>query len=437
MADDRIREAFDLLERDRPVPSLTFADALFERLVEERRAPTSPGRRSRQLLSPSVRKAMIAVAALAVAVAALIPLLPLARDRSRPGQLGPGEIAWVHRFSGMGGNVHSATVTASSSGPNIGFPSGPNLYGIEWELYHYGSDGRRRWTLTSVLRSPTIPIASDDGGNLYYATMHPSTPILKKYSPSGTELWAELLPFGGYIYAMAVDDTSVILVGDTFGHAPGADHPLGFHGPFVAAVDTEDGVVRWVQPVTAVVVDEERPLAVTADATGIYVLGASATATAWTLTALDPDGRVRWSREVGAARTVAVDGATVYVAGSEEGSVHVTAFSTSGTQLWNRRDVDDRGAHVTGIAAGAGGVYVVGIAEARDGPPSGFARAFDTHGNDAWSTGLGSMRVLSVAFHDGAVYIGGTVRESDTPFRHVEGFLVKLVAGIAPVEPSP
>ena len=441
MADDPIREAFDLLERERPLPSSGFADALFDRLVEQRRAPAVPGPRSWPVLSPSVRKALVAVAALAIAIAALIPLLPLARNEARPGRLGPGDIVWAHRFSGRGGNVHSATVAASSSGPSIGFPSGPNLYGIQWELYQYGSDGRRRWTLTSVLRSPTIPIASDDEGNVYYVTMHPDAPMLKKYSPAGAELRAELLPFGGYAYGMAVDRGNVYLVGDTFGHPPGSD-PVGFHGPFVAAVDP-DGAVLWVRPVADTTVEAETPLAVAeppltvaVDTKGIYVLGEAASSAGWRLTAFDPDGKVRWSQVLDIAGSVAVDRATVYIAGSRRATVEVTAFSTSGARLWSQRWDEDRGAHVTGIAAGAGGVFIAGTTGVGDAQGSGFVRAFDADGADAWTTSLGSLRVLSIAFFDDALYVGGTVRETDGPVRHVDGFLAKLVAGIVPADSS-
>jgi hypothetical protein len=277
---------------------------------------------------------------------------------------------------------------------------------------------------------------------VYYVTMHPDAPMLKKYSPAGTELRAKLLPFGGYAYGMAVGRGNVYLVGDTFGHPPGSD-PVGFHGPFVAAVDP-DGAVLWIRPVADTTVEAETPLAVAepplavaADTTGIYVLGEAASSAGWRLTAFDPHGGVRWIQELDIAGSVAVDRASVYVAGSRGATVEVTAFSTSGAQLWSRGWDEDRGAHVTGIAAGAGGVFIAGTTGGGDAPGSGFVRAFDAEGGDAWTTSLGSLRPLSIAFFDDALYVGGTVRETNEPVRHVEGFLAKLAADIAPGDSSP
>ncbi len=142
---------------------------------------------------------------------------------------------------------------------------------------------------------------------------------------------------------------------------------------------------------------------------------------------------VRWLHEFGtsgfdAASAVAAAGGSVYVAGNAAGPLvpgakgccaFVRKYDASGVELWTRQIGTPAGTSVAGVAADAGGVYVVGTTggalpgQRSAGGSDAFIRRYDASGIELWTRQFGTPgddQLYAVAEGAGGVYVlGGSV----------------------------
>lgn len=453
MADDRIRGAFDLLERDRPVPSSAFADALFERLVQERTSSTGPRvlRRPRTpLLPPRVRTALVAAVALLVAGAVIVPFLPLAGNREQEATFAAGEVVWVRQFGADGFALSLGGIAATPSTIQVASTAYErSTYGsFRSALNAYDTDGDRRQGIELDL--PAGSIATDPSGAVYVveqamAAGYPSE--IAKFSAGGTRLWPqdrsvalEGLTGETVIWGLAADERGLYAAGGTAGSVHRQDG-------FVAAFD-QGGNLQWATPLSTSRFD--RALGVAVDDSGIYVVGSSGGKDTGpgTLWKVDYDGDVVWTRTVATGENfmnaVAVADGTVYVGGQEGAGALLVAVRDDGTRLWTERWKSEGQDWVGGLVADGHRVYLaatMGLRFERVGQGSrvsmgwGIVRAFDGSGDELWRTRIsndGVVQVESLALGPDALYVGGTTDDAFAGQHNPDGddaFVLKLGIG--------
>jgi hypothetical protein len=199
----------------------------------------------------------------------------------------------------------------------------------------------------------------------------------------GTLLWTH--QFGtsvaDEVHGVAVSTAGVVVVGNTFGIFDG-ENPHGLQDGFVLGFDT-DGTPAWSNQFGTASSDDA--LAVAADASGIYVSGATPGAFPGRQSSGGKDaflrkytagGSVDWTRQFGTSENdvasgVAVSSASVFATGSTVGvfphesaegggDAFVRRYGTDGSVGWTTQfgtnDRDD----ALAIAAGADGEEVAG-----------------------------------------------------------------------------
>lgn len=201
--------------------------------------------------------------------------------------------------------------------------------------------------------------------------------LLLKYDSDGNELWS--LEFGtagaDYVGGIDVDDTGVYVAGHTAGAFPGYSN-AGNHDAFLRKYDADGNEVWTRQFGTA---DPERDVSVAAGAGGVYVT--------W------------WS------------GATYGTM-----SVFLRKFNGNGDEVWTRIFGTGKEMMPEGIATSDSAVFVAGIAwhalpEYEYSGRDGFVRQYDANGQEGWTDVFGtacmSDEVHGIAADEDAVYIVG------------------------------
>ncbi len=214
--------------------------------------------------------------------------------------------------------------------------------------------------------------------------------FIRKYDPSGTELWTHEFTVAGNegAYGVAVNSTGVYVVGDAAGISPNAQ------------VDSSGFFNFWVRK-------------------------------------YDANGNEQWTSQFGPGqqmRAAAVDGTGVYAVGnmgrgalpgqiSSGGyDAFVKKYDLNGNPLWARQF----GTGTADIPYGAGsdgnGVYLVGSThgilpgQTNFGGYDAYIRKYDPNGNDLWTPQFGSKsddRATGVAANSSGVYISGNTADMD------------------------
>jgi hypothetical protein len=143
-----------------------------------------------------------------------------------------------------------------------------------------------------------------------------------------------------WVNAIAIDDDAVVIVGTRMGaidleRGVRVERPDAVHGCFLAALDADDGVARWLRDCgtrsalgSSVVVTNDVIYMVASDAESTLSDGGSRSGFA--VSAWDRDGGMRWTRTFPSegwftGARLALDGDTLVVAGSLAGSARVGA----------------------------------------------------------------------------------------------------------------
>lgn len=289
--------------------------------------------------------------------------------------------------------------------------------------------------------------------------------FVRTYDPAGTELWTRQFGSGGGEGAMgvAVDGAgNAYVVGYTGGALPG-QASAGSFDAFVRKYDPT-GTELWTRQFGGR--GGEAALGVVADAAGnTHVVGNTDEA----LPGQEPlggfdafarkydlAGNELWTRQFGSsasdfALAVAVDGTgAAYVVGSTDGTLGAQAsagstdafvrkYDPAGIDLWTRQFGGSLVDEAFGVAMDGAGAYVVGSADGTlpgQGPAGrldAFVRRYDPAGIDRWTRQFGSGErdaAYGVAVNRaGAAYVVGStngVLPGQTSAGGLDAFTVKL-----------
>lgn len=144
----------------------------------------------------------------------------------------------------------------------------------------------------------------------------------------------------------------------------------------------------------------------------------------------DPQGRERWTQQLGGAEpdqvtAIAVDGkGNVWVAGNSGGKSFVRQYNADGKPLWVR----ELGAQVTALAAdGAGNLWITGFVRDRT-RAGGFVGQYDPSGNQVWLrqfSNKGGDGTLAIAVgEEGKVWVAGYTQEAPAGQALLQGYSV-------------
>jgi hypothetical protein len=327
----------------------------------------------------------------------------------------------------------------------------------------FGTNGLDEIKAVAVDRSGTVYVAGETFGALPGQTPAGTLDaFVRAYDPAGREAWTR--QFGAWerdiAWGVATDDVgSAYVVGQTEGILPG-QHSAGGWDAFLRKYDPS-GTELWTRQIGGGGADIASDVAV-GPTDDIYVVGTTSSALPGQAAAGSFDAFVRrynsagdevWTRQFGTspgdnARRVALDSAgQVLVVGSTEGALaehssaggfdaYVSMFEADGRLLWTRQfgsGGDDFGMGVGSDRSGA--ISVAGTAgQPLPGQSSGttFLRQFGVGGSVLWTDQFGtgpSDEAWDVAVDgDGAVYLVGTTEHAlpgEQSAGGIDGFIRK------------
>jgi hypothetical protein len=245
---------------------------------------------------------------------------------------------------------------------------------------------------------------------------------VRMYDAGGNRMWTD--QFGtrknDVAFSVAADPSGALYVVGSIQGRIGGQRYRGNGDAFVRKLDAS-GHVMWTRVFGSRGTDVA--FAVTADATGVYIAGATTGALRGQRNrgevdlfarAYGTDGRVVWTHQLGTDRDdyaygVAVDGSGVYIAGSTKGrfvepgagggdAVLVQLDPGDGRRVWLRQFGTDRTDLAFAAASDGSLVYVVGTTDGafddhtNQGERDAFVLAFDGAGTERWTYQFGSDR---------------------------------------------
>lgn len=337
---------------------------------------------------------------------------------------GPGTGSSFMSVAGdVAGNVYAAGYQYGTGSYTYGDQSIAGTASQNPVLVKYDSSGTAQWARTISAGTQWVDVysvASDDSGNSYIAGQQSGTgtytygtqsatgvstnnPIVVKYDPSGTALWARTISAGAnsaWFDGVAVDRFgNVYVVGLQYGTGPYTYGSVGLTGPAgvnpVLVKYDSSGTALWARTIGSGTAGASFT-GVALDGDNVYVVGEQSGTTTNTygtvsvtgvvpndnpvLLKYDSDGNAQWARTLTSGgndatfASVAVTSGRVAVVGQQEGDqpytygIHVVPspsisgspvvvlYDTAGTALWAR-----------GLTAGPGTAWFRGVAIDDDG----------------------------------------------------------------------
>jgi uncharacterized protein (TIGR03437 family) len=238
---------------------------------------------------------------------------------------------------------------------------GPHGTGsVESFIRLYDPQGNELWTRQFGFTGEQfnwsyVHAVAADASGAYLAGASYSGRYLRKYDARGAELWTRRFEYGAvYSPLILAAGPSGIYFGQNDGRTP-----------FLRMYDAS-GTEIWTRPVTG-----EYFTGITANATGVYVIGFGASGLF--LSRYDAGGNQIWVRGgiAGWIQRIAVDTDGIYAAGVTSGALpgqcaagsfdaFVTRFDMDGKELWTRQFGTLLNEDVAGIAVDAGNIFVAG-----------------------------------------------------------------------------
>ena len=290
--------------------------------------------------------------------------------------------------------------------------------------------------------------------------------FVRKYDFDGTELWTRQFGSSAYDEAngISADSSGVYVTGRTAGRLPGQSK-TSVEDAFVRKYDS-DGNELWTSQfgVRAYI---NRPNGVSADPSGAYVAGfAMSSSNSRTRDAFvrkyDTEGTPLWTRIFGSttvvsdsANGVSADSSGVYVVGGVSGALpgqtsaggtdaFVRRYNSDGTEEWTRQFGTPATDNAAGVSLDSSGAYVVGQTrgtfpgETNAGSGDAFVRKYDDNGTELWTRQIGtssndSARGVSVDSTD--IFVAGTTSGTflgQTSAGSTDAFVLKISFNRAP-----
>ena len=302
--------------------------------------------------------------------------------------------------------------------------------------------------------------------------------FISRYDPSGTLVWTRRIastvgtPNNDRANALAVDDTGIYVGGSTAGILPGQIPVAGWDG-YLRKYDAA-GTLVWTRQFGTSGFDNV--VAVAANATGIFVLGETDSAFSEStfaggiydvfLRKYDAAGNLLWARQFGTdgnefPAAAAADATGLYISGATSGRLpeqnsapgydaFARRYDNGGNIVWTRQFSATRDVLATGLSLDAASIYIVGnVFGTLPGQSGGgganedvFARKYDLNGNAIWTrqfgsdgTDVASGSALGLGGLGGLFIVGGTPRVLLSP-EPDGGFRDALLTRMAPGTPT-
>lgn len=253
--------------------------------------------------------------------------------------------------------------------------------------------------------------------------------FIRKYNAGGSELWTRQFgappryhePQSTFARGVTAHLNAIYVVGHTTGTLPGQSSSGGTDG-FIRKYDAS-GNELWTRQFGRSYGYDVLPHAVTADATGIYVLGvilgplpkgAEFYPTLWKY---DASGNKLWAIQFdenawGAYYFgITADVTGIYIVGRTYEGSFVWKYDSNGTQLWERNFATGINSPDGIIAADATGIYVAHASG------DSLLRKYDTDGNTLWRRAFGpEVGVAGLGSDATGIYVVGRIRGSGDVF---------------------
>jgi uncharacterized protein (TIGR03437 family) len=292
--------------------------------------------------------------------------------------------------------------------------------------------------------------------------------FVRKYDSAGNLLWDRTIASVGtlqndYANAVAVDASGAVYVAGTTAGTLAGQLPQGSFDGFVRKYDSS-GAEQWTRQFG--VKTQDFVVGVATNASGVFAFGETDAALPGQtfaggvydvfLKAFDASGNEQWTREFGTPGFdfpggVTADASGVYVAGATAGtpgqtasagySAFVRKYDNTGAELWTRQFGSTGDALAYGVAVTAAGVYVAGNVIGTLPGQAGagglnedqFVRKYDLQGNALWTRQFGTPErdwTNGVAANSSGVYVAGDSPRtllSSTTTGDLDGVLTKLI----------
>jgi hypothetical protein len=261
--------------------------------------------------------------------------------------------------------------------------------------------------------------------------------FLRKYDSNGAEVWTRQFGTPGIdeILAIALDDSSIYVAGDTQGDLRGGTSATGPAHAFVRKYDL-NGVELWTREFGS---RREEVLAMTVGATGVYAAGDTTVFAppfddGFVLT-FGLNGDPGWGRRLGTEHTdrasaIMANASGVYVAGSTQGTLpgqtsagdddgFLLRYTLDGTEVWRRQFGTSGGDEVHSMTIDGSGVYLVGTTGGimagvtGAGETDAFLVKYDFDGQPIWTRQFGTPGyddALGITVNAQGLYVAGNTR---------------------------
>jgi hypothetical protein len=305
---------------------------------------------------------------------------------------------------------------------------------VDW-VRQFGTSGQDRAAAIAVNASGVYVAGGTEGTLPGQHTAGAVDAFVARYDIDGVQVWMRQFGTAGVdeVLAIAVDDISIYVAGDTQGtlSAQGGA-PAGPHA-FVRKYDLK-GVELWTREFGTGHSDEV--LALTSGGAGVYAAGdTTVTAPPYDdafVAAFTAGGTSAWRRGFGTtavdrATAIAVNASGLYVAGATQGKLpgqtgagdadgFLRKYTLDGTELWTRQFGTRESDEVLSMAMDSSGLYLAGMTagaiggQTSAGSADAFLRKYDFSGGVVWTRQFGTPRyddALGVAVGAQSVYIAG------------------------------
>lgn len=249
-----------------------------------------------------------------------------------------GDVQWVQRYDGPGGEFDDALALAVDASGNVyvtGFSAGVGTFN-DYATVKYSPSGVEQWV--ARYDGPTndfdnaVAIAVDEPGNVYVTGSSPGDNFAPeyatiKYDLDGNELWVARYSspanVGDYPYAIAVDTSGNVYV-------TGASSDNTFTPDYATVKYNAAGVGQWVRRYNGTVGGFDEAHAIAVDAEGnVYVTGSSMSASFdfdYVTIKYSPTGDSLWVRRYDGPPGGVTDTPNA-LALDDEGNAYVTGYS--------------------------------------------------------------------------------------------------------------
>ena len=368
-----------------------------------------------------------------------------------------GAEIWTRQFgTAQSDGIYGAWADASGvyvcGFVNLAWPGQTSAGSNDAYVRKYTPDGTPSWTsqFGSLLGDQGVAITGYASGVYIAGQANGALPgqtsafatdaYLRQYTTAGSETWTRQFGFPGasadVVIAIATDGAgSVYVTGSTNGQLAGqtALGPWGATDIFLRKYNSS-GTLLWTRTIGTAQSDVGTGLA--ADSTGVYLGGLVSYPGSLNdalIQKYDPNGNLVWTEEFGSTAddrftSITLDASGIYVSGFTTGTLpgqvssngldaFIRKYNHSGTPLWTHQFGTGGTDNGLGIAAGSGGVYVVGSTSGSLSGQlyhklaDGFVRKYDVNGNELWTRLLGtnfSDEARRIALDNSGIYIAGT-----------------------------